>query len=198
MVRAVFEVFSRRRVKKVLETGQARVEPRNTARLALWASAQGVRRVTIERRKVKEVTVTSLAYTLLMRRIFLLLALVIPISAELTWQKPSKEILDILNAPATPVLSVNPSRTYAALSEAHRNPSITEVSEPMLRLAGLRIDPRTNGLHLAGGSFAITLVKLSDASKIPVALLAKALAGGRPWRPDANHFPFSNTTTPPI
>jgi len=64
-----------------------------------------------------------------MRSITFLLAFVIPVSAELTWQKPPKEILDILNAPATPVLSVNPSRTYAALSEAHRNPSIAEVSE---------------------------------------------------------------------
>ncbi len=129
-----------------------------------------------------------------MRSITFLLAFVIPVSAELTWQKPPKEILDILNAPATPVLSVNPSRTYAALSEAHRNPSIAEVSEPMLRLAGLRIDPRTNGLHLAGGSFAITLVKLSDGSKVPVALPAKALAGGLRWSPDGNHFAFSNTT----
>jgi len=129
-----------------------------------------------------------------MRRIFLLLALVIPIPAELTWQKPPKEVLDVLNAPATPVLSVNPSRTYAALSEAHRYPSIAEVSEPMLRLAGLRIDPRTNGLHLAGGSFAITLVKLTDGSKIPVALPAKALAGGLRWSPDGKQFAFSNTT----
>src|SRR5258708_15379608 len=102
--------------------------------------------MTIERRKVKEVTVTSLAYTLLMRRIFFLLALVIPISAELTWQKPPKEILDILNAPATPVLSVNPSRTYASLSEAHRNPSIPVVSEPMLPVAGLPIHPPTHRL----------------------------------------------------
>src|ERR1700682_3212516 len=125
---------------------------------------------------------------------FLLLALVIPISAELTYQKPPKEILDILNAPATPVLSVNPSRTYAALSEAHRYPSIAEVSEPMLRLAGLLIDPRTNGLHLAGGSFAITLVRLSDGSKIPVTLPANAVAGGLRWSPDGKQFAFSNTT----
>src|SRR5258707_15196818 len=129
-----------------------------------------------------------------MRRIFLVLAFVIRIAAELTWQKPPKEVLDILNAPTTPVLSVNPSRTYAALSEAHRYPSIAEVSEPMLRLAGLRIDPRTNGLHLAGGSFAITLVKLADGAKIPVALPAKVLAGGQLWVTDGKQvFFFYNT-----
>src|SRR5712692_8741590 len=114
----------------------------------------------------------------LMRPLLLLTILAIPVVADqLPYQKPSKEILDILSAPTPPTLAVNPTRTYATLSQAERYPSIAEVSEPMLRLAGLRIDPRTNGLHLAPNSFAITLVKLSDGSKVPVALPAKALAG---------------------
>src|SRR5260370_39202645 len=129
-----------------------------------------------------------------MRRSLLLLALVIPISAELTYQKPPKEILDILNAPTLPVLSVNPSRTYATLSQSTRYPSIAEVSEPMLRLAGMRIDPRNNALHLAPGSYAITLVKLADGSKIQVALPPKARAGTLQWSPDGRQFAFPNTT----
>ena len=52
-----------------------------------------------------------------MRRTLLLMVLAIPISAELTYQKPPKEILDILNAPAPPALGVNPPRTYATLSQ---------------------------------------------------------------------------------
>src|ERR1700730_16057923 len=102
-----------------------------------------------------------------MRRTLLLLLFVIPISAELAYQKPFKEILDILNTPATPVLGVNPARTYATLSQSERYPSIAEVSQPMLRLAGLRINPRTNGLHLAPSSFAITLVRLAHCWKNP-------------------------------
>jgi len=57
---------------------------------------------------------------------------------EVLYQKPPKEVLDILNAPATPALSVNPTKTYASLSQAARYPSIAEVAEPMLRLAGIR------------------------------------------------------------
>ena len=112
-----------------------------------------------------------------MRRILFLLALAIPIVAELTYQKPPQEVLDILNAPAPPVLGVNPSRTYATLSQSERYPSIAEVSEPMLRLAGLRINPRTNGLHLAPASFSVTLVKLPEGTKIPLSLPARARAG---------------------
>src|ERR1700749_2643973 len=90
-----------------------------------------------------------------------LLALSFPVAADqLLYQKPPKEVLDILNAPSLPGLSVNPTRTYATLSQGERYPPIAEVSEPMLRLAGIRIDPRTNGLHLAPHSVSIEIVKL--------------------------------------
>src|SRR5262249_54862620 len=110
-----------------------------------------------------------------MRQTLFLLLLTIPIRADqLNYQKPPKEILDILNAPALPTLAVNPPRTYATLSQAERYPSIAEVSAPMLRLAGIRIDPRINGLHLAPNSISILLVKLPEGTKTPVALPAKA------------------------
>ena len=129
-----------------------------------------------------------------MLRTFLALVFVIPISAELTYQKPSQEILDILNTPAPPALGVNPTRTYATLSQSERYPSIAEVSQPMLRLAGLRINPRTNGLHLAPASFSITLVRLSDGVKTPVSLPAKARAGALRWSEDGKQFAFANST----
>jgi dipeptidyl aminopeptidase/acylaminoacyl peptidase len=129
-----------------------------------------------------------------MRRATWFLLLAVPISAELTYQKPSKEVLDILNIPAPPALGVNPTRTYATLSQSERYPSIAEVSQPMFRLAGLRINPRTNGLHLAPTSFAITLVRLADGQKIPVALPANAKAGALRWSDDGKQFAFPNTT----
>lgn len=129
-----------------------------------------------------------------MRRLFLLLVLAIPVPADqLLYQKPPKEILDILNAPTLPALAVNPTRTYAVLSQTERYPSIAEVSAPMLRLAGIRIDPRTNGLHLAGGSYSIELVKLPEGTKIKVALPPNAHAGPLRWSPDGKQFAFSNT-----
>ena len=66
-----------------------------------------------------------------------------------TYQKPPKEILDILNAPTTPTLSLSPSRAYAMQGSPVRYPPIAELAEPMLRLAGVRINPKTNGLHNA-------------------------------------------------
>src|SRR5215472_15559951 len=129
-----------------------------------------------------------------MRRTLLTLLFVIPISAELAYQKPSNEILAILNTPAPPALGVNPTRTYATLSQSQRYPTIAEVSQPMLRLAGLRINPRTNGLHLAPSSFAITLVRLSDGVKVPVSLPPNARAGSLHWSEDGRQFAFANST----
>src|SRR6266404_6383949 len=129
-----------------------------------------------------------------MRRLLPLVLLAIPVLADqLPYQKPPKEILDVLNVPATPTLAVNPNRTYATLSQAERYPSIAEVSEPMLRLAGLRIDPRTNGLHLAPHSISIELVKLPEGAKVKLALPPHAQAGPLHWSPDGKQFAFSNT-----
>src|SRR5260370_4985107 len=63
----------------------------------------------------------------------------------------------------------------------------------MLRLAGLRINPRTNGIHLAPYYTSLILIKLADATKTPVALPPHAKAGSLRWSPDGNHFAFTNT-----
>jgi len=117
------------------------------------------------------------------------------LSAEqLAYQKPPQAILDVLNAPVLPSLAVNPTRTYATLSEQSRYPSIAEVSQPMLRLAGIRINPRTNGLHLSGFSKSIELVKLPEGTKMRVSLPAGARASAIGWSSDGKQFALMNTT----
>ncbi len=61
------------------------------------------------------------------------------------YQKPPQAVVDILDAPAPPALSVSPTGENILLVQSARYPSIEEVAAPMLRLAGLRINPKTNG-----------------------------------------------------
>src|SRR5438309_1814053 len=68
-------------------------------------------------------------------------------AAEVTYQKPPRAVQEILDAPATPVLSVSPAHTHVILAEPLRYPPIADLAEPMLRLAGIRINPKTNGPH---------------------------------------------------
>ena len=63
----------------------------------------------------------------------------------LTYQQPPAPIADILDTKPTPTPSLSPDRTTLALFDRANLPPIAELSEPMLRLAGYRINPRNNG-----------------------------------------------------
>jgi dipeptidyl aminopeptidase/acylaminoacyl peptidase len=114
--------------------------------------------------------------------------------AQQGYQKPPKEILDVLNAPVTPSVSLSPARDRMLLMEGERYPSIADLSEPMLRLAGLRISPNTNGPHSAPRIKAITIRTLADGKEIRLALPAGARAGNITWSPDGRMFALTNTT----
>jgi len=123
------------------------------------------------------------------------LAVAVSAKAEDTFYKqPPKPVLEALRALPTPVISVSPQRDYAILAQAVRYPSINEVAQPMLRLAGIRIDSNTNGMHLAANYLSFTIRRLSDGAEIKVALPHDAKLGEPIWSPDGKQFAFTNTT----
>src|SRR5262245_20583984 len=71
------------------------------------------------------------------------------VGQETPYMNPPQAILDILNAPDPPQVSVNPTRDMMLMGTQLRYPPIADVAAPMLRLAGSRIDPATNGPHRA-------------------------------------------------
>jgi dipeptidyl aminopeptidase/acylaminoacyl peptidase len=133
-----------------------------------------------------------------MRRPFLSFLLLVTttsvLAGETIYQKPPQEVLDVLNAPLTPTISVSPRRDYAILMQPTRYPAINEVAQPMLRLAGIRIDSNTNGMHLSGNLTSFTIKRLSDGADIKVSMPAEPKLGPPSWSPDGNRFAFSNTT----
>ena len=73
-------------------------------------------------------------------------------------------------------------------------PSIKEVARPMLRLAGLRINPRTNGPHRTTRYTRYVLKRLSDGSERTIATPRNAHLSPPLWSPDGKRFAFLNTT----
>lgn len=61
------------------------------------------------------------------------------------YKTPPAPIAQILDAPQTPGVSLSPERKTMALLGRENLPSIAAVSEPILRLGGFRINPRSNG-----------------------------------------------------
>ena len=63
---------------------------------------------------------------------------------KLSYQKPSEEILELVNAPLAPSVRITDDGEFMLLLYRDAYKSIQELSEPELRLAGLRINPKTN------------------------------------------------------
>ncbi len=61
------------------------------------------------------------------------------------YQMPPQVLADIIDAPQTPWVALSPNSEWMMFIERPGLPSIEEVAQPELRLAGLRINPRTNG-----------------------------------------------------
>ncbi len=101
------------------------------------------------------------------RFLLLLAALATALCADnFPYQQPPREIRDVLNAPPTPAISVSPQRDYAILLQAVRYPPIAQVAQPFLPLAGLRVDPATNSLHMANYYVSLTIKKLPGGEDI--------------------------------
>ncbi|MGA8578310.1 MAG: prolyl oligopeptidase family serine peptidase [Bryobacteraceae bacterium] len=112
-----------------------------------------------------------------------------------SYQKPPKAILDVLNALVTPQLSLSPTRAFAVQDQPVRYPPIAELAQPMLRIAGMRINPRTNGLHNTVFNSSLTLRKVPEGTEIRVELPPNGKFSGGHWSAEGLHFAFTNSTS---
>lgn len=62
--------------------------------------------------------------------------------AQTPYKLPPKDVVAILDAPPPPFAIESPTRDALLLVEIRPYPTIATLSEPVLRLAGLRINPR--------------------------------------------------------
>ena len=118
---------------------------------------------------------------------------------EPAYRLPPREMIDLVDAPTTPSLSLAPDRQLALLLESPPLPAIAELSQAELRLAGLRINPSTSGLSRAGYYTGMRLLDLHDGTVTPVAgLPADARIRHVSWAPDSRHAAFTMTGTDEI
>src|SRR5215510_11630696 len=123
-----------------------------------------------------------------------LLAPSFSVHAQTPYQKPPKAVLDVLDAPESAVVSVSPSRDKMLLATPVRYPSIAELAEPMLRLAGSRINPKTNGPHNPRRIIKLTLKNIADGKEAALTLPLNANLGMPEWSNDGKQFAVTNTT----
>jgi dipeptidyl aminopeptidase/acylaminoacyl peptidase len=115
------------------------------------------------------------------------------------YDKPPKNILDVMHAPAPPIPRVSPTNETILLVSWQEYPSIARVATPFLRLAGVRVEPKNHSRHDTPGGYGITscatgfeLVRIADRAEIHVALPAGMCPGFPVWAADGKRFAFVN------
>jgi dipeptidyl aminopeptidase/acylaminoacyl peptidase len=114
--------------------------------------------------------------------------------AQGSYKQPPKEIMDVLNAPAIPLTGVSPTHDKIVMLEPLRYPPISELAQPMLRIAGLRINPNNNGQHRQSYFVGLKIKNIADGKELTVALPPDAKIMSPQWSPDGKHIAIGNIT----
>ncbi len=113
--------------------------------------------------------------------------------APSTYQLPPQAIVDILDAPPAPDAMISPSRDVVAVLERTSMPTVAELAAPMLRLAGERINPRTNGPHRYPFLKSISLKVVADGIARRVTMPPAPRLAWVGFSPDGRRFAFTHT-----
>jgi dipeptidyl aminopeptidase/acylaminoacyl peptidase len=136
-----------------------------------------------------------------MRRLLVLIAAVVPLAlfaqnpSEGGYKMPPKEIAEVVDAPPTPQASLSPDGNWLLLMQAPALLTIADLSQPELKLAGLRFNPDTHDQSRLPYYTSLTLVRVSNGD-------TRTIAGLPPsprmrfvtWSPDSVHIAFTVST----
>jgi dipeptidyl aminopeptidase/acylaminoacyl peptidase len=113
--------------------------------------------------------------------------------AQSRYRLPPQAVVDILDARPLPTVALSPSRLVIAQLERPSMPGIADLAQPMLRLAGARINPRTNGPHRPPSLIGITLTTVADGKSVRVTSPPGARIDWIGFSPDSRKVAFTET-----
>ena len=115
------------------------------------------------------------------------------------YDKPPKDVLDVLHAASPPNPYVSPTGDTVLLVTWEEYPPMARVAEPFLRLAGVRVEPRTRRRHDTPGGYGITpcatdfsLTNVATSADTHVTLPSGCVDSPL-WAADGKHFAFRRT-----
>ncbi len=115
------------------------------------------------------------------------------------YRLPPEAIVSLVDAPQTPSVLLSRDNQTVLLLHRPGMPTIADLAQPELRLAGIRFDPATNGPSRSQGISRIEVMKL-DGTPIGElkGLPANPKLGGVSWSYDSRQIAFTNTTSSTI
>ena len=110
------------------------------------------------------------------------------------YQLPPQEVIDLVDAPSTPSLSISPGNDMILLTDNPGLPSLADLASEELRLAGIRLDPVTNGPSRASYGIDMTLMDIDGSNiRAVTGLPVNPRIRNIRWSPDGRKIAFTNT-----
>ncbi|HEL5041599.1 TPA: prolyl oligopeptidase family serine peptidase [Stenotrophomonas maltophilia] len=108
------------------------------------------------------------------------------------YELPSAALQAVVDAPRAPSLYLSPRRDVAAMMQMPSLPSIQVVAQPELKLAGLRINPRTFSDSRFSFGEKLWLMNVADGKERQISgLPAKLSIASVMWSPDQKWLAFN-------
>lgn len=113
-------------------------------------------------------------------------------STDQGYRMPPLDIADIVDAEPTPFVSVAPNNNWLLLMRRPGLPGIDELSQPELRIAGMRINPANNGPSREFYFNGLQLQSLADSSLRTISGLPNnPRIDSVSWSPDSQYIAFT-------
>jgi len=113
--------------------------------------------------------------------------------AQQPYRTPPQVVVEMLDAPPAPVPFVSPDRTWLLLADRAAMPTIADLAQPMLRLAGDRINPATNGPFRSTSYVGLRLKRIADGLERAIQTPSGARIGSPSFSPDGRRIAFTVT-----
>ncbi len=126
--------------------------------------------------------------------LLLSLILVFGLSAQTPYKLPPKEVVEMVDAPPTPLVSASPTREALLFVDYQPYPSIAVVARPILRIAGIRITPSTSTRQHLTQYTGFTVQDLATLKKISIKTPKGTTFGFPVWSYDGKSIAFTRDT----
>ncbi len=114
---------------------------------------------------------------------------------DMAYKTPPEPIKSLVDAPQSPAVTTSPDGQRMVLIERPGYPSIEELAQPELRLAGLRMNPRTNGPSRTTSYTGVQVLEIATGEKSAVeGLPENPRLGNFAWSPKGKYVALTNTT----
>ncbi len=125
---------------------------------------------------------------------FLLVGVTALAQENLNYQKPPKEIMDLVDYERAPSVAMDTKKEYMLLSYRATYKNLDDLNQEELRLGGLRINPITNISSSVTYSNNLKVRKISGKDEIQVSgLPSNPKISNISWSPNEKKIAFSNT-----